>query len=114
MVGASIGADHGLGALHHEADPLLHPFQHGRSGRAVRFGQVVHHPAVEEPQAGLYGARRAPLQLVQEGCQRAGSDRAGLGHLRTGLRPGDRDGLGQFDITFLLDGADSPVFLAQF
>lgn len=32
----------------------------------------------------------------------------------TGLRPGDRDGLGQFDITFQLDGADSPVFLAQF
>ena len=32
----------------------------------------------------------------------------------TGLRPGDRDGLGQFDITFQLDGADSPLFLAQF
>jgi hypothetical protein len=32
----------------------------------------------------------------------------------TGLRPGERDGLGQMDITFQLDGADSPVFLAQF
>ena len=32
----------------------------------------------------------------------------------TGLRPGERDGLGQMDIAFQLDGADSPVFLAQF
>ena len=32
----------------------------------------------------------------------------------TGMRPGERDGLGQLDITFQLDGADSPLFLAQF
>lgn len=32
----------------------------------------------------------------------------------TGFRPSDRDGLGQFDIPFQLDGADYPVFLAQF
>lgn len=32
----------------------------------------------------------------------------------TGFRPGDRDGLGQYDIGFQLDGADSDVYLAQF
>ena len=32
----------------------------------------------------------------------------------TGLRPGARDGLGQLDIAFQLDGADSDLFLAQF
>ena len=32
----------------------------------------------------------------------------------TGLRPGARDGLGQMDIGFQLDGADSDLFLAQF
>ncbi|MGG5823527.1 hypothetical protein, partial [Falsiroseomonas sp. HW251] len=32
----------------------------------------------------------------------------------TGMRPGERDGLGQLDIAFQLDGADSPLFLAQF
>ncbi len=32
----------------------------------------------------------------------------------TGLRPGVRDGLGQMDIGFQLDGADSDLFLAQF
>ena len=30
------------------------------------------------------------------------------------MRPGQRDGLGQFDIGFQLDGADCPLFLAQF
>lgn len=30
------------------------------------------------------------------------------------MRPGERDGLGQLDIAFQLDGADSPLFLAQF
>jgi hypothetical protein len=32
----------------------------------------------------------------------------------TAMRPGQRDGLGQFDIGFQLDGADCPLFLAQF
>jgi hypothetical protein len=32
----------------------------------------------------------------------------------TAMRPGQRDGLGQFDIGFQLDGADYPLFLAQF
>ncbi|MGG5823525.1 hypothetical protein [Falsiroseomonas sp. HW251] len=32
----------------------------------------------------------------------------------TGMRPGERDGLGQLDIAFQLDGADSALFLAQF
>lgn len=32
----------------------------------------------------------------------------------TGMRPGERDGLGQLDIAFQLHGADSPLFLAQF
>jgi hypothetical protein len=32
----------------------------------------------------------------------------------TGMRLGERDGLGQLDIAFQLDGADSPLFLAQF
>ncbi len=31
-----------------------------------------------------------------------------------GYRPGERDGLGQNDIAFALDGADSDLFLAQF
>jgi hypothetical protein len=32
----------------------------------------------------------------------------------SGLRPGARDGLGQLDIAFQLDGADCDLFLAQF
>jgi len=32
----------------------------------------------------------------------------------TGLRPGARDGLGQHDIAFQLDGADSVLFLTAF
>jgi hypothetical protein len=32
----------------------------------------------------------------------------------TAMRPGQRDGLGQFDIGFQLDGTDCPLFLAQF
>lgn len=31
-----------------------------------------------------------------------------------GFRPGNRDGLGQFEIPFQLDGADFPLFLSQF
>jgi len=32
----------------------------------------------------------------------------------TGFRPGNREGLGQYDIAFQLDGADSPLYLAAF